>query len=328
MLNVGLIGAGMVSRHHLIGWRSVADRARVVAIADPDADRRHARATEFGIEHVFAATSEMLGALRIDAVDIVAPRQAHAELVRLCAAHGVAIMCQKPLAPSLAEAEALVHDIGSQSRLMVHENWRFRPYYRQIREWLDSGAVGPVRIAAMSLLSSGLLADGARPAPALVRQPFMRDECRMLVNEVLIHHLDVLRFLLGPLTVVSARLARHAEIVGEDTALIQLQARRGALVTLFGSMAVGGYPAASVDRFEIAGGAGSILLQNLALELRGHADDARSYDPVTSYQQSYDGAITHFVEALRSGDAFETDPADNLETLRLVEDVYRLGTCQ
>ena len=46
-LRIGLIGAGMVSRHHLIAWASLSDQARVVAIADPSADNAARRAREF-----------------------------------------------------------------------------------------------------------------------------------------------------------------------------------------------------------------------------------------------------------------------------------------
>ena len=60
-------------------------------------------------------------------------------MVGLGAARGLAVMCQKPLAPTLAAAEALVAAVGGAVPLMVHENWRFRPYYRRLRAWLDEG---------------------------------------------------------------------------------------------------------------------------------------------------------------------------------------------
>ena len=53
-LRIGLIGAGMVSRHHLIAWANIADQASVVAVADPSADNAARRASEFGIPQTFA----------------------------------------------------------------------------------------------------------------------------------------------------------------------------------------------------------------------------------------------------------------------------------
>src|SRR5690242_15790360 len=85
-LRVGLIGAGMVSRHHLIAWAALADQARVVAIADPSTENAARRAGEFGITETFRDAESMLAGTELDAVDIAAPRAIHASLVRLAAA--------------------------------------------------------------------------------------------------------------------------------------------------------------------------------------------------------------------------------------------------
>jgi predicted dehydrogenase len=324
MLRVGLIGAGMVSRHHLIGWRRLAGTAAVVAIADPSSNAA-TRAAEFGIPATYASAEAMLQAESLDAIDIAAPRQFHVELVRLGAAHGLAVLCQKPLAPDFAQAEALVAEMTG-TRLMVHENWRFRRYYRDAANWIGSGSIGAVQQCSMTLLTSGLLPgpDGSRPA--LVRQPFMQGERRMLVNEVLIHHLDTLRALLGPLTVVACRLGRTcADMAGEDNALITLRAQSGAGAVLLGTMAAPGYPPAQADQMLVIGTAGSITLDGNALTCHGAAAARLEYDLAECYQGSYDAVIAHFVEALMTGAAFETAPDENLQTLRLVEDCYRLA---
>ncbi|MCP6467958.1 hypothetical protein NL473_28205, partial [Klebsiella pneumoniae] len=88
----------------------------------------------------------------------------------------------------------------------VHENWRFRPYYREAARWLRDGRIGKVEAAALTLVTSGTVPDAEGRYPALDRQPFMASEKRMLVAEVLIHHLDTLRMLLGPLKVEAAAL--------------------------------------------------------------------------------------------------------------------------
>jgi predicted dehydrogenase len=209
---------------------------------------------------------------------------------------------------------------------MVHENWRFRPYYRQVRQWLIEDAVGTPLQCCMALFSSGMLpaANGIRPL--LQRQPFMRTLDRMLVMEVLIHHLDTLRFLLGPLTVIDARLARSTpELSGEDAATITLRTGSGARVVLMANVAAAGYPPALVDRLTIIGDAGSINLDGPDLRMAGIRTAALTYDLAESYQQSYDAAIGHFVDCLQSGADFETRLADNLETLRIVESIYAMG---
>ena len=325
-LRVGLIGAGMVSRHHLIAWADIADQARVVAIADPSADNAACRAGEFGISKTYANAEVMLAADELDAVDIAAPREMHAPLVRLAAKRRLPVLCQKPLAPNLQEATALAAEVKDQTRLMVHENWRFRGYYRDAAAWLRENRIGNVKQAQLTLLTSGVLPGPDGLCPALERQPFMRRERRMLVAEVLIHHLDTLRMLLGPLRVTAAQLSRSSdELVGEDGAVIQLKADSGAGVTVFASFAAHGHPAAQVDRLEILGDKGAIKLDGPSLTCSGAAPGERSYDLATEYQGSYNRTIAHFVKSLRDNTPFETAPQDNLETFRLVEDCYRLS---
>jgi predicted dehydrogenase len=236
------------------------------------------------------------------------------------------VLCQKPLAPNLREATELAADVKDQTRLMVHENWRFRGYYRDAATWLREGRIGTVKQAQLTLLTSGVLPgpDGLRPA--LERQPFMRGEKRMLVAEVLIHHLDTLRMLLGPLRVTAAGLSRSfSEMAGEDGAVIQMQADSGGTVTVFASFAAHGFPAVQVDRLDILGDRGSIRLDGPYLTCTGASPAEKRYDLAAEYQGSYIRTIAHFVQCLRDDSPFETAPEDNLETLRLVEDCYLLS---
>jgi predicted dehydrogenase len=325
-LRIGLIGAGMVSRHHLMAWAAISDQARVVALADPSHDNAARRATEFGISQTYADAEAMLAATELDAVDIAAPRELHAPLVRLAAKKGLPVLCQKPLAPTLQQAIDLAAEVKNQTRLMVHENWRFRGYYRDAASWLREGRIGNLKQAQLTLLTSGVLPgpDGLRPA--LERQPFMRGEKRMLVAEVLIHHLDTLRMLLGSLRVTAASLSRtYSEMAGEDGAVIQMSAEGGAGVSIFASFAAHGFPPTQVDRLDMLGETGSMRLDGALLTCTGAAPAERRYDLAAEYQGSYNRTIAHFVQSLRDGTPFETAPEDNLETLRLVEDCYLLS---
>jgi predicted dehydrogenase len=326
MIRVALAGAGWVSAHHLDAWRQLTDRAAVVAIADPNLAAARRRAAEFGIPAVHESAEELLARREIDAIDVATPRETHALICRLAAARGLAILCQKPLAPTLADAEALVAGIGSGARLMVHENWRFRPHYRRIHAWLRDGRIGLVRTVAMSVLTSGLLPDRTGALPALARQPMLMTLDRMLLMEVLIHHVDTLRFLLGPLALGAARLGKHCPaLAGEDRAALFLTTAGGAAVSLVGDFMAHGHPPQAFDRLEILGTEGAIALDRDRLVLRGHESEDIAVDLAADYAQSYLAAITHFLDRLADGAPFETAPEDNLETLRIVEQAYGIG---
>jgi predicted dehydrogenase len=325
-IRIGLIGAGWAAGHHLAAWRTVGSRARVVAIADPDRGAARSRAEEYGIERTYDSADALLDDVAVDALDIAAPRELHAPIARLAAGRGVAILCQKPLAPTLEEAERLVADIGDRARLMVHENWRFRPHYRLIAHWLEENRVGEIRTVRMSVLTSGLLPDSNGQLPALVRQPMLAGLERMLLMEVLIHHIDTLRFLLGPLELLGSTIGKScAAIRGEDRAALLMAGVDGAAVTLVGDFMVAGEPPGQFDHLEIHGTRGTVTLKRDMLRSIGEVDEEVRVDIDANYRASWEGAITHFIERLEDGRPFETRPEDNLETLRIVEEAYRRG---
>ena len=328
-LRVALAGAGMISWFHLAAWRALGERVRVVAVCDPDAVRARERAREFSIPNVYADGDAMFAAEAIDALDVASPRQTHAGWVDAAAARGIDVLCQKPMTPTLAESRGLAGRTEGKVRLMVHENWRFRPWYRQLRRWIDAGELGEVLLARMAMITSGLLPDWSGHRPSLERQPFMQHEAQLMIAEVLIHHLDVMRFLCGELEVVAARAARTvADVRGETMAAIFLQTRLGAPVEVTGTMAAPGYPPRPPDRLEIVGSIASVVLDDTGLRLLGPSSRVETYDRDRGYQASFDGVIAHFVDCLETGAPFETGPADNLRTLRLVDDAYRAAGLQ
>ncbi len=323
-LRVAVAGAGMVSGHHLPAWRALED-VEVVAICDIDPERARARAEAFGIAQVFADVETMLVDTGPDALDIALPPDMHVPALRVAARHGTAVLCQKPLAPSLAEARAIAAEIGDAIPVMIHENWRRRAHYRRLKSWLDSGRLGKVVAFEMSLMGSGLLADGHGRRPTLERQPFFRDLDRFLVIEVLIHHLDTLAYLLGPVVVKSAALSnRSGALRGEDTAVIHLAAG-GVDGCLAASFAVGGEPALPGDRLSLYCQRGTVRLDGWELEASLEGLDPLSTDPESGYEDSYQAAIAAFVASLKYGVPFETGLAESLAALKAVEAVYTLS---
>ena len=328
-LKVALAGAGMISGYHLVGWRNLGERVRVVAVCDPDSANAARRAEEFSIPHVYRDADAMFAAEAIDALDVASPRQTHAGWVDAAAARGIDVLCQKPMTPTFAESEALVRRVEGRSRFMVHENWRFRPWYRELKRWIAARELGDVLLARMAMITSGMLPDASGRRPSLERQPFMQHEERLMIAEVLIHHLDVMRFLCGELRVVAARAARTiADVRGETMAAIFLETASGAPVEVTGTMAAPGYPSRPPDRLEIVGSKASATFTDSELRLLGSSPRSQSYDKDRGYQASFDGVIAHFVDCLESGASFETDAAENLATLRLVEDAYRAAGLQ
>lgn len=321
-LRVALVGCGLISLYHLRAWQA-AD-AEVVAVCDIDRSKAEARAAEFGVVRVFDDPAAMFAAGGFDAVDIAASVGAHAPVARLAADHGVHIMCQKPLTETVAEAQALIADVGTRVRFMVHENYRFRPHYMTVRRWIAEGRIGTVRHAAISCRGSGLCPREGTVPFLIERQPYLTGFRRNLVFETMIHHLDVLRCLCGPLKVVAARLNRLAEgLPGEDTAAILMEGENGFVATADGCLVAPGYPSLHGDRLEVIGTTGTIVMELNRIYRVGAEAEAEEVDLLGRYQECFDTIMADFVRGLAENRPFETDRLDNLETLRLMESVYR-----
>ena len=274
-LRAALLGAGMISLYHLRAWEAVSG-ARIVAVCDTDRAKAEERAREFGIERVYDDPARLFSDGGFELVDIAASVEAHDPMTRMAADHGVHVMLQKPMTRTVAEAEALIRDVGERVRFMVHENYRFRPHYLKVREWIAEGRIGTPRHAAMAVRGSGLVSlDGETPF-LVERQPYLKTFDRNLVFETMIHHLDVLRLLLGPLKVVAARLNRlNPDLPGEDTASILLEGASGVIATADGCICAPGYPPLHGDRLEIVGTRGTVVMDYNRVFLVGQEDAPR-----------------------------------------------------
>ena len=326
-LRVAFAGAGLMSQFHLNGWSDV-DGAEIVAICDPDTGKAELRAREYGIPAVYSDFTTMLEETTPTAVDIATPVDTHADLVRIAADHRVHACSQKPVTPTVAEAEALIADVGERIRFMVHENFRWRPHYLQMQEWLDEDRIGTVTHARMTVRSPGLApaADGSAP-PDLNRQPYLATFKRLITFELLIHQLDVLRSLLGEFEVVSAEMDRvNKQLVGEDIAIIIMRGETGITAVVDGSMSAPGYPARPSDRLELIGTKDTMIFDRDKLFLVGSDAPPVEHDLLANYQACFTNAVRDFAHGVRTGEPFWTDRLDNLKSLQLMERCYEVAS--
>ncbi len=211
-----MIGAGFFAKHHAEAWNRIAS-ARITAVADLDYGKAENFAAEYLIPEAYDDAGKMLEAERPDFVDIVTPLATHPNLVKLAAEHRANVICQKPIATSWNECLALVEACNRAGvRLLVHENWRWQPWYREIKRLLDRGRFGEVFQMGFRLRSG----DG-RGAEPYADQPYLRKADRFLVQDTLIHLLDTFRFLAGEIDwVFCVTRTVNERIRGEDSAVI------------------------------------------------------------------------------------------------------------
>ena len=135
--------------------------------------------------------SEMLDALRPDLLDVIVPPAAHATAVALALDRRIATICQKPFTGSWGAANELVRQAAARRTiLLVHENFRFCPWFREARQWVESGRLGLLHGVAFRLRPG----DGQGPAAYLERQPYFQTMPRLLVVETAVHLIDTFRY--------------------------------------------------------------------------------------------------------------------------------------
>lgn len=323
------VGAGYFSQFHLDAWNRL-DGVDIVALCDRDEQAARRRADEYQVPHTGADLPSLIDRWQPDFVDIITPPASHLELVTLAAANGVAIVCQKPLAPTLAEAEQLVA-VAARSNvpLMVHENFRFQPWYREIKRLIADGAIGD-RLHHIAFRSR--MGDGWGERAYLDRQPYFRTMPRLLVYENGIHFIDTFRYLAGPIERVYAALRRLNPVIeGEDAAVILFEFAGGPT----GLWDANRYnestdpdPRYTFGEMLVDGNAGSIrLYQDARVTLQPLGQPERDH-PYEHHRRGFAGdcvyfCLKHFVECLAEGGPFETSGTDYLVNLRIQEAVYR-----
>ncbi len=115
------------------------------------------------------------------------------------------VVCQKALAPGEAQAREIVETAEAAGvPLVVHENFRFSPWYREARRLLEAGTLGVPHSVAFRLRPG----DGQGPSAYLDRQPYFREMPRLLVYETAIHFVDTFRYLLQRLANEDVMLGR------------------------------------------------------------------------------------------------------------------------
>ncbi|GLQ36031.1 NADH-dependent dehydrogenase [Amylibacter marinus] len=220
-LRVACLGAGYFSQFHYEAWARIA-RVELVGAAN----RNIAKAAATGIA-AFGDVQSMVEATKPDLLDIITPPETHLAAIRVAIHGGIkTIICQKPFCQDLAEAkEAIALAQNHGATILIHENFRFQPWYRMMRQHIDAGTLGDIQQMTFRMRTG----DGQGPDAYLERQPYFQKMPRFLVHETAVHWVDTFRYLLGDATTVYADLRRLNPVIsGEDAGIILMDHTSGA----------------------------------------------------------------------------------------------------
>jgi predicted dehydrogenase len=226
---VAVIGCGIGRSHILEGYGPHADKFRVLALCDLDTARLGAVGDEFAIPRRSVSFDEVLAMKDVDIVDICTPPSLHVPMALAALAAGKEVVCEKPLAGSLADVDRLIAaERGAKTRIMPVFQYRFGNGLQKAKRIVESGLAGKPYLATVETAWKR----GAKYYSVPWRGRWATELGGVLLTHA-IHSHDIMTYLMGPIASVFARTATRVNAIEvEDCAVASLEMTSGALVSL------------------------------------------------------------------------------------------------
>ena len=353
-LNVAMIGYAFMGRAHSNAWRQVSRfmdppaEPVLKVICGRTADKVKAAADTLGWEEAATSWEEVINRKDIDIVDVATPGDSHAAISIAAAKAGKAVLCEKPLANTVAECEQMVDAVKQAGVVnMVCHNYRRAPAVALARQLIAQGKLGQLYHYRGTYLQDWLVDP---EVPRLWRMVKAQAGSGSL-GDIVSHTLDLALHLVGDVSEVCGMMetfTRERTIPGtdrkgpvdvDDATLSLVRFANGAIGSLEGTRFATGRK--NYNRFEINGSKGSIAfnlerLNELEVYLEEGPDSGFKSVMVTDAKHPYAGAwwppghvigyehtFTHtfldFVKGVIEGKSPAPDFADGLKTQRVLE---------
>ena len=196
MVKVGIVGLGFMGKMHAQSY-ALLPNAEISAVVDRDKERVKELAGQYGANG-YASLDRMLAKADVDMADVCLPTNLHRRVVQKCAAAGKHVLCEKPIALTLRDADAMIAACrNARVKFMVGHVLRFWPEYTVVKQIVDSGRLGAIRSITASRLS---------PPPAWGWKDWFFNPKLSggAVVDLHIHDLDQFAWLAGPPKMVFA----------------------------------------------------------------------------------------------------------------------------
>ncbi len=311
-LRVGIVGAGNMGRVHTTAWQTTP--ATVVGYYDIRPERAERYAALYG-GRAYASLGALLA--DVDVVSCTTPTDVHHEVVLAAAAAGKHVVCEKPLARTLAQGRAMIAACRAAGvKLLVGQVVRFFPEYDRAKRAVDEGLIGRPAVLRFSRCVS---------QPRLSTDNWFVDFTRSggLILDLMVHDFDFARWIAGDVTRVYAKaLSVTRPEAGVDHALAILTHANGALTHVEGSWA---YPPVFATAFEIAGTEGLLTFDSetsTPIRFLRHkpADPTIPEVPLPAnplLESQYVTEIKAFYRAIAEGAAVRVSATDGLAAIQI-----------
>jgi UDP-N-acetyl-2-amino-2-deoxyglucuronate dehydrogenase len=324
---IALVGCGRISKNHIDAISKV-DGLQLTAVCDEMADRARAAGEASGVPW-FTDYTEMLRSAECDAVTITTPSGLHPAHGIAAARAGKHVICEKPMATRLADADALIAACDAAAvRLFVVKQNRLNASIQLLKRAIDKGRFGRIFMANTTVWWS-------RPQEYYDQSPWRGTwefDGGAFLNQAS-HYVDLMQWLVGPVDTVMARTATLARrIEAEDTGIAILKYRSGALGSIQVTMLT--FPNNMEGSFTLLGERGSVKIGGTAVNKveqwafsDSDPDDdlvqQASTSPPSVYGFGHEAYYRNVMAVLRDETRPDTDGRGGRKSVELVLAIYQ-----
>lgn len=220
-LKFAILGCGFWSQFQLGAWNEL-EGVECVALFNRTKSKADALAARFNVPRTYDNAEELFKNEELDFVDIITDVDTHEQFTLLAVKYGLDVICQKPLAPSYEAAKRMLKATKEAGvRFYVHENYRWQPQFRRVKEILGSGVIGNAFRCETSFITA---------FPLFETQPFLAELEQFALTDQGSHQFDVLRYLFGEAeTIYCEKQTVNPTIKGEDVTTSILKMKNGTI---------------------------------------------------------------------------------------------------
>lgn len=222
-IKVGVIGCGHIAQQaHLPNYFENA-KCELVAICEPNKEILVETAEKYRVQHTFEDYKELLKSKLVQAVSVCVPTKMHSQVVIAAAENGVHVLCEKPLASDLSEADKMLEAVSrNRIRFSVGYNLRYLLNHVKVREYIQDGRIGKPIFAKAQLLATG---------PYGISKSSIGHEAEKRIGclfDLGAHLADLMLWMFGKPLSVSSNFSTHLpEVKVDDSALASISFESG-----------------------------------------------------------------------------------------------------
>lgn len=327
-IRVGLVGCGRISKNHFGSFEKHGEDIELVAVCDIDPQTLESHSKTYGVPG-FLGMEEMLESVPLDLVVLCTPSGLHPGQAVSAARHKVSVVSEKPMATRWTDGLRMVRACDEAGvRLFVVKQNRRNPTLQLLKRALGERRFGRIHLVQLNVFwtrpqSYYDQGGGWRGTWELDGGAFMNQAS---------HYVDLLEWLIGPVEKVHAMTSTTRDIEAEDTGVLNVRWRNGALGSMSVTMLT--YPKNLEGSITILGEHGTVRIGGVAVnevqvwdfaDRRGYDDEVRaaSYETTSVYGFGHPLYYRNVVDVMRGEADPETDGRAGLKSLELLVAAYR-----